>query len=428
MTKHTKYLTARDVMRLLDIRPQTLYAYVSRGWISSVAQPGRKERLYSGDDVERVLSRSHARSGHGPVAAAAMNWGQPIITSQITELTAQGPLYRLRSAVELATQGAQYENVAELLWTGHWSSQPVRWPTAAVPRFISEVTGTRLRSSDDLLELFALVAVRWGLAERASHAPVTDVNATLASGRALIQIMTGCFGCISRSRAFSPMKQGESVADALIRILEVPDTPENRHSLGAILVLFADHELSPGALAARVAAASSGTLYNCIAAAATAAAGALHARLYTSVEALLSSSRTMDGLLAKAFELQSAGQSIPGFGRHSVYREGDPRARLLLDIARQRSHRSPRLRAVVGFIERAQSLNLYPRHELGVIALAEAMKLPAHSAGPLFVLARTAGWIAHVVEQRASRMELRPRAMPSSDSHGDDDLVSAHEH
>ena len=413
MTRHSKYVSAREVMRLLDIRRQTLYAYVSRGWISSVAQPGRKDRLYSREDVERVLSRSRARSGHGPVAAAAMNWGEPIITSQITQLTPEGPLYRLRSALDLAMEGADYENVAEFLWTGAWTSTPVRWPMTSVPRAVGELTTTRLRSNDELLELFALVAVKLGMAAGTSTSNAVDTDGLLASGRALLQVMTGCFGCIAQGRAFSPVKRGESIVDALFRILDIEDTVENRRGLGAILVLFADHELSPGALAARVAAASGGTLHNCIAAAISAASGTLHARMYTSVEAVLTSARTTDGLLARVADMQQAGRAIPGFGRHSVYRNGDPRAQLLLDIARERSHQNPRLRTMIAFVEQTQRLNLHPRHELAVIALTDAMKLPAHIAGPLFVLARTAGWIAHVVEQKAARMELRPRAKPS---------------
>ncbi|RZJ10182.1 MAG: citrate synthase, partial [Haliea sp.] len=69
------------------MRPQTLYAYVSRGWIRSVAQPGQKDKLYSRDDVDRVSKRSAARSGHGAVAASAMNWGEPILPTSITEIT-----------------------------------------------------------------------------------------------------------------------------------------------------------------------------------------------------------------------------------------------------------------------------------------------------------------------------------------------------
>src|SRR5688572_1179312 len=278
MTRHSKYLSARDVMRLLDIRRQTLYAYVSRGWISSVAQPGRKDRLYSRDDVERVLSRSRARSGHGPVAASAMNWGEPIITSQITQLTPEGPLYRMRSALDLAMSGAEYENVAELLWTGAWTPTPLRWTASSVPRGVVELTTARLRSNDELLELFALVAIRLGMTAGPTSSSALGTEALLASGRTIIQVMTACFGCIAQSRTFTSMKRAESIVDALFRILKIDDTAENRRALGALLVLFADHELSPGALSARVAAASGGTLHNCIAAAITAAAGTLHAR------------------------------------------------------------------------------------------------------------------------------------------------------
>lgn len=415
MTKHSKYVSARDVMRLLDIRRQTLYAYVSRGWISSVAQPGTKERLYSRDDVERVLSRSRARSGHGPVAAAAMNWGEPIITSQITQLTPEGPLYRLRPALTLAAEGAAYENVAELLWTGAWSSAPIRWPAPGAPRFAAELSGIRLRSNDQLFELFAHLTIKLGMARDESRA---DEESSLVSARLLIQAMTGCFGFIAHGRAFAPMKAGESVEDALIRVLGLDDDADNRRALGAFLVLFADHELSPGALAARVAAASGGTLHNCIAAAVSAASGALHARLYTSVEAFLASAKSTAGLVRAVEDRQKAGEAVPGFGRHSVYLDGDPRAQLLLNIARQRSRPSARLRTLIEFIEQTQGMNLYPRHELAVIALTEAMKLPKHSAGPLFVLARTAGWVAHVLEQRSSKMELRPRARPSQDLEG----------
>src|SRR5689334_19850759 len=88
------YLSARETIALLDIKLQTLYAYVSRGLIRSTSRPGRKERMYLREDVERVHARALARSGHGPVAADAMNLGHAIIPTAITEITAQGPRYR----------------------------------------------------------------------------------------------------------------------------------------------------------------------------------------------------------------------------------------------------------------------------------------------------------------------------------------------
>lgn len=85
------YGCSAEALRLLKVKSKTLYAYVSRGWIHSIAQKGRKEKLYLRDDIVRVAERSLVRSGHGAVAASAMNWGEPIFPTAITEITAQGP-------------------------------------------------------------------------------------------------------------------------------------------------------------------------------------------------------------------------------------------------------------------------------------------------------------------------------------------------
>ena len=62
-------------MQILGVRPQTLYAYVSRGWIRSIPQEGKKDKLYLRDDINRVVMRSLARSGHGAVAPACSRGG-----------------------------------------------------------------------------------------------------------------------------------------------------------------------------------------------------------------------------------------------------------------------------------------------------------------------------------------------------------------
>ena len=88
-----------------------------------------RPRLYALGDLERLRVRRDARTGHGPVAAAALRWGEPVLDSAITAITPRGPAYRGHLAVELAEQGTRFENVAELLNRVPCSaSSTARWP------------------------------------------------------------------------------------------------------------------------------------------------------------------------------------------------------------------------------------------------------------------------------------------------------------
>jgi citrate synthase len=403
----TAYLPAADVLRMLDIRAQSLYAYVSRGWIRSIAQPGRKDHLYFADDVEKMRSRSSARAGHGVVAAAAMQWGEPIVPTTITRITEEGPDYRGYSAVRLAEAGTSFEAVAELLWTGRLDDASLRWPAVA-PRAAGCALAGPLAApaSGQLLEIFSLFTLQLGMAP----ARTSTRAGPSAAGRELIQTLTGCFGYLSRQGQYCPMRAGESVASSLLQALVVEDSADNRAAMDAILVLLADHELSPGAFAARVAASAGATLHNCVASAICTISGAHIGKLYDGVAGFLGHATSSAVLMKRARGYHERGNLVPGFG-HPLYRNGDPRARCLLETARRLPLQSRQLQAIYQFIDRAESaLGIFPRQELGVVALLLAMGAPAASASALFALARVAGFVAHVDEQRQSGTLLRPRA------------------
>ena len=78
------FLSAKQALEILGVKPQTLYVYVTRGWIRAIAQRNTRGKLYSRDDIERMRMRSLARAGHGPAAASAMHWGEPVMASSIT--------------------------------------------------------------------------------------------------------------------------------------------------------------------------------------------------------------------------------------------------------------------------------------------------------------------------------------------------------
>ena len=73
------YVSSRDALRILEVKPQTLYSYVSRGLIRRRVKPGHRTSYYNREDIHRLKSRSVARSGHGPAAASAMYWGEPVL-------------------------------------------------------------------------------------------------------------------------------------------------------------------------------------------------------------------------------------------------------------------------------------------------------------------------------------------------------------
>lgn len=397
-------------MRLLNVRQQTLYAYVSRGWIRSLPQKGLKARLYLRDDIARVGMRSAARAGHGPVAAAAMNWGEPIFPTSITEITPQGPRYRGHLAADLARDTVSFEAVAELLWTGvldHRTAWPLVPPGHEVTRLTETLTS--LQARDNILETFALVVLMLGM-RRGSVAERLQRGRTLPAAREIIHaVVAGC-GFLGPARCYRPMQPGEDIVDGLMAALGMSASPENRAALRAILILMADHELPPGTLGARVVASAGGTLHSCLASALCATSGLEVGRMYERVESFLGRPQTRTVLLRRALGLHAQGQSVPGFD-HPLYPQGDPRAAQLLALARERSQQTRELRAIFRFLEDIQaSTGLLPRQEFALVVLARAMQLPPQAPAALFALGRIAGWVAHVQEQRASGTLLRPRA------------------
>lgn len=409
--KHKDFLDAKQAMEILDIRQQTLYAYVSRGWIRSITQSGRANHLYLREDIEKMRARSQARSGHGVVAASAMNWGEPIIPTSITEITPEGPRYRGRLAIQLARSRVSYETVSELLWTGVWHDEPIRWHAKLEAPMLQSLRNSVIapETNDQLMETFALFALQLGV-PYGSVADRVRSGRTLEAAREIIRALTGCFGYISKTRSFYSMASGQSIVAGLINALDLPQTEENWEALEALLVLFADHELSPGAFAARVAASSGASLNSCIASAICTSSGVQIGRLYDRVEEFLARASSKSILLRRAEQLQERGNVVPGFV-HPMYPNGDPRGRYLLELVKRRKVQSKRLEAIYGFIDDVEAkLGIHPRHELAVMTVAVAVGLPEHCAGALFSLARTAGYVAHVQEQRLSGQLLRPRA------------------
>ena len=121
-------LPARKAAALLGVKLRTLYAYASRGWLTSHPGEGRT-RFYSREEVERLRTRHDARKGHTAVAAGALRWGEPVLESALTRIDPRRPvLPRPTRRWSWRRAAPPFEAVAELLWSGSLPAGRPRWP------------------------------------------------------------------------------------------------------------------------------------------------------------------------------------------------------------------------------------------------------------------------------------------------------------
>ena len=387
-------LTAKEAAKELGVKPQTLYAYASRGLLRRVGSG--KHRRYLVEDVERLRTRQRARSGHGPVAAAALRFGEPVLDSRITGIDDRGPLYRGHPAVELAAAGVSFEAVAALLWSGELPPAPPIWSALDAP---ARGWGAERTSLEDLL--LAVPALTLAAPER--HSRARDVELSLAPRlvRSLAALLVP-----------EAARRGGGVAELLAGSSKAPKK-DARRALDLALVLVADHELNASSFAARVAASTDAHLLACVTAALATLSGPRHGGACDRVEALLDEAATLARPASVLEKRTQRGDLVPGFG-HPLYPQGDPRARLLLEHARLLSRRSgalqKRLEPAFALDKVMRKQGLPATVDFGLVALTRALELKPGSASLLFALGRSAGWIAHVLEQRESDAVLRPRA------------------
>ena len=407
------YVTREEALRLLEVKSATLYTYVSRGWVRRIAARGRKQSLYLREDLDKLRARSDARASTGVVASGALRYGEPIIPTSITEITASGPKYRARTATELAGAGLAFEVVAELLWTGRLLEfHP--WPFNSVPGNVHKIASElgRCRTSVELHDAFALVTLATGMARKNLLKRTTGGATPVVSARQLILLLTGCFGFLRSPHGYRPPEASGSVAEAVARALgAVPDAKVTR-ALNAALILSADHELNPATFVGRVAASSESHLHRCVAAAICTNSGVRIADGCDRLEHFLRGPVTLEAMLARAGGPPLGADYAVTFGfNHPLYPDGDPRGRWLLERIREFGSGSTRLREILGFIDTVgERQKQYPRFELALALLTTALRLPLGAAGGIYTLGRVAGWVAHISEQRLAGFLIRPRA------------------
>lgn len=403
-------MTRGEVLEILNIKQSTLYAYVSRGIIKTAPHPDGRKSLYHRTDVERVRSRKRGRPPQSAAAESTMHWGTPVIASAVTQITAAGPVYRNRNAVTMARASVSFESVAQLLFTGMWQDNLAPWPGIDMPQDVLGLFRSysdALRSSD-IGNILGMVSLALGTHGRGA-AEVSDGTSVVAA-RLLIQTMAGCLGFLLPNPRFATRRAFEPLASYILRMTGAKPSPESLRALNAAMIVLADNELAPATFAARIAASTNADLFNSVAAAIGSHVGYSTGTATQKIETALLQSTSERDLAQRLPLVHEYGAGLFGFN-HPMYPEGDPRADLILELVAALPGLETGTRNTLRFLARARNeLKAHPGVAIAMVTLARALGMPDGSATAIWILSRTSGWVAHILEQRTQACLLRPRA------------------
>jgi citrate synthase len=397
----TEWIGAAEAAQRLGIKPASLYSYVSRGVLSPRRAADGRASLFDAADIAGLARRGRPRRAPG---------ADLVIESEITEIADDHLRFRGHDAIALATSRS-FEDVAGLLWTGSWDSGTGPWQATGEAIAAGTAAQSALPPGTYPLERLQVIVPAIAATDRLRlH---LDRPAVIAAARGLIAGMVDCLPAAGQDASEAgDARVDSSIAGRLaVKLCLRPPPAGLIGALRAALVLLADHELAASTLAARVAASVRADPYAVVGAGLGAMSGALHGGASLGAEVMLESASDPAGAPRVVGELLRRGERIPGLG-HFVYQTGDPRAVLLLDLIRAAAPQSGRLAVAEAILAEARRRALpAPNIEFALAVLATVAGMIPGGGEAVFAVARTAGWLAHALEEYARATPIRPRGV-----------------
>ncbi|WP_306120699.1 MULTISPECIES: citrate synthase [unclassified Roseitalea] len=387
------FLTADEAAARLNVKRATVYAYVSRGMLKRQSLDGMPGSYFDAMEVERLADRGRKSLKTGRPS--------PAFKSAITTFGNGDIYYRGHRACRLA-ETERFESVAHLLWQDALRRDAVFNADPTVAGLLRQVGDLLPEGILPFERAKALVPVA------ATLDPMRHDLSTIAAVRRVSTLMATLIDALPAQSAPAAGAHFDFAARMWSRLAAGPPAPSLLAVLNAALVLTADADVtSPTTLAARMGASVRADIYSAITAGMHCSGGAIQSASSLAVESYL---ETLDGQRSigeVVGERLRQGDGLPGFG-HGRFPDGDPRARLILDMLARSDGDPSRVARLGEFLEIQRNRGIAPPNiGFAIAALAYVAGMVRGSGDLIFAMARTAGWAAHAIEQYNSDQEMR---------------------
>lgn len=372
------WLTSSEAAARLGVKRATLYSYVSRGLLHrEVDLDGRSSR-FNPEQVDQLRSRS-GRRGEGEVGV--------LVSTGITQV-ADGELrVRGRNLIGLSAE-ARFEEAADWVWGAETSGQ---WPKSGEADDLARRVQDLLPASTPMIDrLRVAVSVASATDPLRNDLSASSVRAV---GRRLVDLMVNSLPSAAGQR------DGDLAEQLWHRLASGRSNARQRAALNRALVLLLDHGLASSTLGVRIAVSVRADPYSAVAAGLGILGGRLHGAASAPVHQIFQEAAASGDAAGALGEAQHRTGRTPGFG-HSIYRRNDPRCSALMEsiAGAWAAHKHlPLVLTVQSLASDRADAPATIDFALGALTFLAGMRPEAGEA--VFAVARTAGWIAHALEE-----------------------------